>query len=273
MKHLFFMDYSGTLSLKSSRFANNHHLRQELHRSGLAELGIHTTEDFWNELVNPSWERGSLTQRGYYGVLLDRMNFFAPETPIENEEAVRRFSRSYFNSFEIVPEWVKPLRTWIERGDRIVIATDHYAEATEAIIRSFSEIGLKAAPLQDMSDDCIVVANSADIEKWKSTKDFWIILRSFLHQEKADEVTIIDDFGSFELMDDLYSHIGHISERSMNIGNLVRAGFNEHIVRVIPFYDPAKLGNTELSEEEIRHLHSRCLHHCLKNVDERIPVL
>ncbi len=57
-------DWSGTLSPEAVRFAEDENLKRELERSGLASLGMATSETFWNEIVNPTWEEGSTIAAG-----------------------------------------------------------------------------------------------------------------------------------------------------------------------------------------------------------------
>jgi len=136
---LVIFDYSGTLSLEAPRFARPGNLLSALAESGLAKLGVATPEAFWGEIVGPTWIEGSTTATGYRRVMAQRIEArgFAPDaTREEIAAATSRFVERYLDHSRIDPLW-RPLLENLagNRGAYVVIATDHYAEATEAIVR------------------------------------------------------------------------------------------------------------------------------------------
>ena len=59
------LDYSGTLSIGAVLFSTPERLAEALRQSGLANLGVTTPAAFWDQIVNPTWEKGSTTSAGY----------------------------------------------------------------------------------------------------------------------------------------------------------------------------------------------------------------
>jgi len=131
-------DYSGTLSLEAPRFGRPESLARALADTGLAALGIATPEAYWDEIVNPTWTEGSTTRTGYGKLMARRIAALglAPGVPAEEiEAAASRFVGRYLAHSGIDPRWHPLLSRLSGRPDAVtIIATDHYAEATEAII-------------------------------------------------------------------------------------------------------------------------------------------
>ena len=136
---LVIFDYSGTLSLEAPRFARPENLLSALAESGLAKLGVATPETFWGEIVGPTWTAGSTTKIGYKRVMAQRIEALglAPGAAgAEIAAASSRFVDLYLNHSRIDPLWRPTLEKLAGHpGVFVVIATDHYAEATEAIVR------------------------------------------------------------------------------------------------------------------------------------------
>ena len=147
-------DWSGTLSPEAVRFAEDENLKRELERSGLASLGIVTPENFWNEIVNPTWEEGSTTPVGYTEMIVRRIRAaFSPAVPDDRIRAsAARFVDSYLTNSPIDGRW-RPVLQQLGKNPSVVtiIATDHYAEATGYIVRYLGEMGAHARPLKDVS--------------------------------------------------------------------------------------------------------------------------
>ena len=145
---LLIFDYSGTLSLEMPRFARPENLERALAETGLVALGVTGTEIFWEGIVNPTWVEGSTTQRGYKRVMAERIAALglAPGASAgEIAAAASRFVESYLDHSRIAPDW-RPLLTRLGGNPDVgvIVATDHYAEATGRIIAELKAWGIPA---------------------------------------------------------------------------------------------------------------------------------
>ncbi len=254
-KMLVIFDYSGTLSLEAPRFGQSANLVRALAESGLFSLGVTTPEIFWEKIVNPIWVEGSTTAIGYKRVMAERIAalHLAPGAAVaEITAAASRFVDRYLDHSRIDPLW-RPLLEKLagHPGAAIVIATDHYAEATETIIRHLHawdipvrKAGEEAEPrfpagnagkLPSVPLSPWSVANSADIGFWKADRRFWEVLKSRYPLEAVRSVLIIDDFGFNEEQGDRYGAWAGIEARQEKtftvLGEVFQAG-----VEVIPFF-------------------------------------
>ncbi len=218
---LLIFDYSGTLSLEAPRFARPENLLRALTETGLAALGVTTTERFWEEIVGPTWVEGSTTQAGYKRVMAERIAALrlAPSTSAEEvAAAASRFVERYLDHSRIEPDW-RPLLTRLSENPDItvIVATDHYAEATGRIIAALGAWGIPAMKIgmapacSPESKPCALpcrrpffIANSADIGSWKADAGFWESLKAKLHQVKVERLLVVDDFGFNEAAGDGY---------------------------------------------------------------------
>jgi hypothetical protein len=222
--HLVIIDFAGTLSLETVLFGRDENLAAELARSGLTRLGADSPEIFWNELVLPCWAEGSLTARGYEAVLAERLKKFtnsrgrpAPEAAIH--AAARSFTQSYFTRSLIEPAWKETLTRLAAAKDALtLIATDHYAEATDCIRGQLSRWNIAARPLLSgpqtgeqtaapaEAAPCII-ANSAGIGAHKADAVFWKTVKAALEnslREPFASLCVVDDFGFNENAADDY---------------------------------------------------------------------
>ena len=218
---LLIFDYSGTLSLEAPRFARPENLLRALAETGLAALGVATTERFWEEIVGPTWVEGSTTQAGYKRVMAERIAALrlAPGTSAEEiAAAASRFVERYLDHSRIEPDW-RPLLTRLSENPDItvIVATDHYAEATGRIIAALGAWGIPAVKIgtapacSPESKPCALpcrrpffVANSADIGSWKVDARFWESLKAKLREDKVERLLVVDDFGFNEAAGDVY---------------------------------------------------------------------
>lgn len=229
---LVIFDFSGTLSLGAVLFSKDKTIRQALKNSGLAELGIEDPETFWKELVEPTWEEGSTTSKGYIDVLTGRAEKLLspgpkkPE-PAEIRRAASNFVSAYFSYSLVDPRW-EPTFQFLNRRKNTdtIIATDHYAEATEHIINELYKINLKAAPLdRALRQERFFVANSADLGCHKSTAAFWAILKEFLGPGLYQDILLVDDFG-FNEQDDFYGGKTRALERREKVTAMLKDVFD-----------------------------------------------
>ena len=220
-------DYSGTLSPGAPLFGQPENLIRELRETGLAALGVSTPEVFWNDLVNPTWNEGSTTQKGYRKVLAERIADagLAPgASPAEIDAAVSRFVASYLDHSRIDPHWRALLeRLSVSPDTAVLIATDHYAEATEAIIRFLAAWNIPTVQStgtrhlshqhETAARSPCIVANSADLGFWKEDGRFWKTLKERFFAGRIRRAVLIDDFGFNESMDDGYGARAKIDPR------------------------------------------------------------
>ena len=266
-------DYSGTLSLEAPRFARTESLVRALAESGLAALGVATPEIFWEGIVGPTWIEGSTTAIGYKRVMAERIMALglAPgKTGFEIAAAASRFVDRYLDHSRIDPRW-RPILTELadDPAASVVIATDHYAEATEAIVRHLGSWDIRAqkadqwaesfAPAGDGSGKPLgpgrgnggaapgipqgsrefssrfAVANSADIGFWKADRRFWDALHRNPLPEKVRSLLIIDDFGFNEERGDAYGERAKVEARKEKTRDVLWEAFQTP-VEVIPFF-------------------------------------
>jgi len=234
---LILFDYSGTLSLQAVLFGQGDSLRSALEHSGLARLGI-TPTLFWEEIVNPTWEEGSTTQVGYRQVMVRRLlegaafqnsgkeRWSVPDL----QRAVADFVNSYLASSCMEESWRPLLRKLPQRKDVCaVIVTDHYADATSAIVRYLAEWNIPALPAEKAfgfpRPAAIIVANSADLGAHKISSRFWQPLKSGLQLQDLEGILLIDDFGYNEQEGDAYSEREAVAIRQVETARLLQEVF------------------------------------------------
>ena len=235
---LIIFDYSGTLSLDAVLFARQEHLMKELRESGLADLGVTSPEIFWEEIVNPTWEEGSTTAVGYKGVIVKRIRGKFSPSVSDNiiALAASRFVESYLGHSRVDKRWKHILRMLNEHPDVcVVIATDHYAEATGYILKFLGELGVQAvAAKESFANPEFVVANSADLGVHKADRRFWEILKVNLRLDAVRQILLIDDFGFNEMEGDSYGKLEKVGKRKEKTVGLLERVFPAN-VQAVPF--------------------------------------
>lgn len=235
------LDFSGTLSVAAARFAAPERLTGELERSGLAALGIDTVDVFWERLVNPTWERGSTTSAGYVTVLTAAAVELLRERGEHVEPAavgacVERFADRYFASSTIAAPWMPWLRQIVGvPGAHVVVATDHYREASGHIVSQLARHGLSARAVTDpigAREDRVLVATSADIGHHKADRGFWDPVVQTVGA--VDAVVVIDDFGANEQQADAYAAQRQVAHRQRAMTELLSVRFGAPVTTV-PF--------------------------------------
>lgn len=243
-EHLVIFDYSGTLSLEAPRFARPESLMQALAESGLAAFGVSTPEIFWEGIVAPTWIEGSTTAIGYKRVMAERilaLGIAPDKAGPEVAAAASRFVDRYLDHSRLDPGW-QPILTELAAnpGATVVIATDHYAEATEAIARHLGSWDIRAERAEPQATffapvSTFLIANSADIGFWKADRRFWDVLRRPPRIGKIHSLLIVDDFGFNEEQGDLYGERERVEARREMTRSALREAFEIPAV-VIPFY-------------------------------------
>jgi hypothetical protein len=236
---LVILDYSGTLSLASVLFASSPRLSAELERCGIKGLGVSTCEMFWEIIVNPTWQEGSTTSAGYKKVMKKALQetFHLDHSIVS--PAVESFVDAYMAESRIDPSWKPVLEKLNQRpGVKTIIASDHYAEATDAILASLSDMNIKAAALREpgghIRDVSFVTANSADIGFHKKDPRFWEAVKARIMPDKAAEVLIVDDFGANEQAGNSYAEREKVRVRIRETRDALAEVFQVR-VEVFPF--------------------------------------
>jgi len=279
-KILVIFDYSGTLSIEAPAFGCPDRLVRAFAESGLAEFGVTDADIFWEKIVFPTWDEGSRTKIGYARIIADRIASLhlspgvcrseqsaasCPKGRISFSpifEAAERFMTMYLGHSRIDPLW-RPLLEELSADQNIavVIATDHYAEATGAIVRYLKDWGIAARSGEGVSAaktvakrkiaaavtvrealaedtafppsseryqkagfNFVIVANSAEVGFWKADRRFWEQLRLRL-PERFRAVVIVDDFGFNEADANGYGRPALVRERRLQTRTLTRDVF------------------------------------------------
>ncbi|MBW6485318.1 MAG: hypothetical protein K0B01_04110 [Syntrophobacterales bacterium] len=261
---LVIFDYSGTLSSEAPDFGRPENLASALAASGLAAFGVTDANIFWEKIIFPTWAEGSRTTIGYARVIADRiaslhLSHRAPGAKNEVscssvEEAAQRFVTMYLDHSRMDLLW-RPLleNLYADRNTAVVIATDHYAEATGAIIRYLRKWGITAtkaesnAASQPESKQMVtaaargretfpgksekearfssfIVANSADLGFWKAERRFWELLAAQL-SGRFRSVLIVDDFGFNEADANGYGKLALVRDRRLKTKAVLRDVF------------------------------------------------
>jgi len=212
------IDFSGTLSLGAVLFSRPEHLASALRKTGLAEAGV-TTEAFWSEIINPGWQKGCTTALGYSRLLEEGVRRIAASRgvllkPEQVRIAATRFTAAYLRRSRIAAQW-SPILYKLAGIEMVVIATDHYAEATDHIVEDLSMLGLDAAPALRTQPGQIIVANSADFGNLKESPEFWAKLKNAAGNPKIDRVALVDDFGFNEQPADSYGTAEKVAARRL----------------------------------------------------------
>jgi FMN phosphatase YigB (HAD superfamily) len=158
----------------------------------------------------------------------------------EIERAAARFVTLYLDHSRIDPAW-RPLLEKLnsDRDAVVVIATDHYAEATKMIIDCLEEWGIKALNAKHVSgrsgSSAVSVANSSDSGCLKTDRRFWETLKEKLPVDRFESVFVVDDFGFNEAAEDDYGESARVTERRRETEALLRDVFQTKI-EVIPFF-------------------------------------
>ncbi|OPY89485.1 MAG: hypothetical protein A4E73_03029 [Syntrophaceae bacterium PtaU1.Bin231] len=237
-ERLVIFDYSGTLSLESVLFGEPARLEEELRSSGLYDLGIKSLDIFWNRIVDSTWERGSTSAVGYKRLLTERVAALQSEIsdPALGEAisaAAGRFVECYMESSPVHEAW-HPLLRKIFTAPRAaaVVATDHYAEATEAIARHLRTAGVEAQALGDPlppGRTPFLVANSADLGAPKTTPRFWEAVRILPILSEVGRILLVDDFGYNEQAWDSYGARRKVEDREEKTVALLREIFGVRV--------------------------------------------
>lgn len=239
MYHWIIFDFSGTLSLQAARFGESETLTKALKSSGLWQMGLNRLDVFWNQLIGATWKEGATTPIGYASLLTGKLSQMlqAPEADIF--EFVSQFARLYFQHSAVESAWIPLLQKLIKHPDvTILIATDHYADATEQIIFELSKFNLQAVRLSAARSEngtVIFIANSANIGHLKAGVEFWEIVKKCQSLPSPVVIHIVDDFGCNEPGQDSYAAKEKIAARREQTTSVLTHVFG-CTIRVFPFF-------------------------------------
>jgi len=241
---LVIFDYSGTLSLGAIRFGTPEYLMNRLTETGLEHCGVTGTDIFWHDIVNPTWHEGSTTSIGYTHLMVRQLMEISKKAAIavsgaEIHKAAFRFVESYFAHSFIDRQWLWLLGKLVkEPSVLILIATDHYAEATDAIIRSLQGLGVAGVSLKDdptgVHTGTVKIANSADMGFHKNDRRFWTAVQSRVPYQALNRIVYVDDFGYNESAESDYSVPGAVEKRMHATISILKDVFSTEVVG-IPF--------------------------------------
>lgn len=232
---LIVFDFSGTLSLAAVEFGRSENLFPALEASGLFALGVTSEAFFWDEIVYPTWVEGSTTPRGYKAVLVDRiaaLGLHAPDDPDPRgsiEKAVTDLLDRYFDQCRIDLRW-QPLLDELQGNPtvQVLIATDHYAEATPLIKRRLADWGIAAIALEEAapkSKTPFIIANSSDLGHHKADIRYWQRIRRILDPGGQSRILLVDDFGGNEDSSDPYGDPARVKSRQSETARVLREVF------------------------------------------------
>lgn len=241
---LVIFDYSGTLSIGAVRFSRTENLLRQFDLTGLSKIGVKSVDVFWDKIVNPTWHEGSTTAIGYKKLMYRRIKETISVTHPERDEsrietAVSRFVDNYLINSKIDPRWQSLLQELKRISNvRVIIATDHYAEITDAIVKNLKKWRIPAVttknPYSGNRIGAFIVANSADIETHKDQHAFWDNLRDHFKLDRISALLVIDDFGVNEEEKDSYGKRGKVELRKQKTISLLENVFSVP-VKVVTF--------------------------------------
>ncbi len=256
-------DYSGTLSLGAVAFGRPANLTEQFTRTGLARFGVDRPEIFWEKIVYPTWHIGSTSPVTYKTLLIRQIAALNPGMDRNRKRyrdlvrAVHRFAGNYLTAAAIDPGWSAVLhRLHRQSATRVLIATDHYLEATSHIIAHLAALRIRACPLGRIdATSKFLIANSAQLRHHKNTANFWRQIAHNLSFSDTDRVLLIDDFGSNEQTADRYAEPAVVTKRRATTIRAMRKTLGVPI-QVHPFYVDAAITTPQYPHavrQQIRH--------------------
>jgi hypothetical protein len=242
---LILFDFSGTLSIEAVNFGQEETLYSYLEKSGLVGLGVASETFFWDEIITPTWQEGSTTRRGYIDILTDRIAALClpdkenSQGSQDIKKAVSLFMASYFDCCFMDAAWKNMLQfLHNDYPGHVVVATDHYAEATPTITRYMADWSINAIPLKEAArgtKNPLIIANSADIGFHKIDCRFWQTLQGQLFPPgHAVKVLLLDDFGANEAIGDHYGNHARVTIQEEKTRQALEKVFGKS-VDVYPF--------------------------------------
>jgi hypothetical protein len=137
---------------------------------------------------------------------------------------------------------------------QVVIATDHYAEATPLIIGRLADWQIEAKPLSDAisgEKNPFLIANSSDLGAHKADVRFWQQIRDKSAGQEPFRLLLIDDFGANEDSSDPYGDSAKVLARQEDTGRVLREVFPDD-VEIHPFIvaAPTEANNSDEADKD-----------------------
>jgi hypothetical protein len=263
LSNLLVLDYSGTLSIGTTLFGKSDTLVNALKQSGLWALGVNSEAAFWNQIVNPTWAEGSLTQVGYTSRIVKQLVAFASDSDVDQaklQASASQFVDAYFLYGTIESEWKNIFAALRSSKAMVTIATDNYAEATQHIIDHLQSLGIgSCSALEDAAvDNQVLVANSADLGFYKANPAFWQKLKAQLHLGACSAILVVDDFGFNEVNYDSYAQAEKVKKRSLEMSETLSNVFSceplmfKFFVKAL--HDPISHDDSELYMQDYKRM-------------------
>ena len=185
---------------------------------------------------------GSTTAVGYAALMADRINMrrAGKSGTRAGEDAARAaaalFVSRYLAYSVIDPRWETLLArlTTAWPATMAMVATDHYAEATHAVIGHLEDRRVRGAALRDMKgrERVMAVANSADLGAHKAEPLFWETVGQELRLRAVRRILIVDDWGANEQAADAYGMADLIARRRANTLAMLEEVFRAPVMAV-----------------------------------------
>ncbi len=242
-------DFSGTLSLDAVLFGRAERLTQALRDSGLWQLGLNSVAMFWRDVVAPTWDVGATTSIGYAGALTTVLKRLLDASETDIRRCASAFAAHYIAHLTIHAAWTPILqKLCADPAICVMIATDHYADATGQIRAQFDAINIPARSILETPQNetrGVFMANSADIGAIKAERAFWERVRTCFVNEFPSRIALVDDFGANEPAYDTYAAEDSIAARRTKTTAILADVFRCPI-KIFPFAQP----NPQVAEIE-----------------------
>lgn len=220
--HLYFIDYSGTLSLEMSLFAERK-LKKCLEKCAFSALNITEPEKFFHDIIAPTWEKGSIEEIPYATLITDQI---LTSLKLKDRQkvlhAAQCLTQFYFGSSIIEKEWVEILQSILSQPNNIlIIVTDHYYDAKSYIPFHLHSLGISSKVIESSvnttSPGVLYIAISSILGATKKDPIFWNSIKENLGICSISSIHLIDDFGANELDFGMYNRWQAIESRKKAI--------------------------------------------------------
>lgn len=226
--HLVLLDFSGTLSMGAVHFGSPENLSEALRKSGLQSLGVRNSEEFWSRCIVPFWNRGGTSAIGYTALLAEALQERYTASPEKALEGAEHFRRLYFGASRIDTPWKSLLEFLGASGKTTgIIATDHYMDATEHIVKELERMNLRGISVKEspnIPQGFLGIANSAELGFFKEEEGFWETLKGHIPYA-GENIFLVEDFGANEPSGDVYGNSRRVLERRRKTGAHLRKVF------------------------------------------------
>lgn len=180
------LDYSGTICTEAPRLAIPERLDKALEKSGLKDMGLDVFS-YWSKVVFPFWEQAKTGKLSLADCIKKAL---AEGVNHRSSVCAQRFVSIFMSKLFPHKEWVDVLKRFIEKSIKVIIATEHYQEATEAIQTHLIENSILSA-IYPHKAQCTIVC-SASVGYGKKEREFWDAVKDAAG--KSERIIYADDF-------------------------------------------------------------------------------